>query len=246
MFKFLFYKLFPSTSPKGYTTVRYAFPVVVIAALFASLASVISDNASYVTVTTDTTSVVKDQEFYITVKATAHVAVNAVDLVLSYPQDKMSIEGIDKGTSVITLWTEEPYAKDGNIYLRGGTFRKGFVGEHTIARIKAKATAEGEARVLIKETQLLAGDGSGTEVPVALSAGNNEVKIAVGAIDGVLKGEATISVVTDTDGDGDVDLADISRFMSAWFTKANSYDFNGDGKMTFKDFSIILAESFLN
>ena len=62
--------------------------------------------------------------------------------------------------------------------------------------------------------------------------------------DGVLSAEATISIITDMDGDGKVDLKDISTFMAAWFTKAKTYDFDGDGRMTFRDFSIILADSF--
>ncbi len=156
--------------------------------------------------------------------------------------DKLVIEGIDTGTSVITLWTEEPYAKDGNIFLTGGTFRKGFVGEHTIAKIKAHAKEAGEARIIIKETQLVAGDGKGSDVPVSDSG--SEVKIAVSGSEGIIKGKATISVVSDIDGDGDVDLKDISAFMAAWFSKSSVFDFNGDGKMSFSDFSILLAESF--
>lgn len=244
MFKVLWKALFPNHSQKHFNTVRYAFPLVIVTAVFASLASVISENTSYVTIRTDTETVVKDQQFTIDVLVTAHVPINAVDLVISYPQDKLVVEGIDTGTSVITLWTEAPYAKDGSIYLTGGTFRKGFLGEHTIARIKAHATEAGEARILIKETQLVAGDGKGSEV--IASDSENEVKIAITGSEGVIKGEASIAVVSDIDGDGDVDLKDISAFMSAWFSKGSTFDFNGDGKMTFRDFSILLAESFFN
>lgn len=242
MLKVLWKALFPNHSNSHFTTVRYAFPLVLVTAVFASLASVISENSSFVTIRASTEKVVQDQQFTIDILVSAHVPVNAVDLVISYPEDKLVVDSVDTGTSVITLWTEQPYAKDGNIYLRGGTFRKGFVGEHTIARIKAHATEAGEARILIKETQLVAGDGLGSEVKVTDTG--NEVKIAVTGSDGIIKGEATISVVSDIDGDGDVDLKDISAFMSAWFTKASTFDFNGDGKMTFRDFSILLAESF--
>jgi hypothetical protein len=112
------------TRTQTYSTVRYAFPVVIIAALFVGFASVVTENSSFVTVRTDKSTLQKDEQFYIEVLVTAHTPVNAVDLVLSYPTDKIEVEGIDTGTSVITLWTEEPYAKDGNIYLRGGTFRR--------------------------------------------------------------------------------------------------------------------------
>ncbi len=242
MFKVLWKALFPNHSVKHYNTVRYAFPLVVITAVFASLASVITGNTSYVTIRTSTETVAKDQQFTVEVLVTAAVPVNAIDLVISYPEDKLVIEGIDVGTSVITLWTEQPYAKEGNMYLRGGTFRKGFVGEHTIAKIKAHAKEAGEARILIKETQLVAGDGKGSDVPV--NSAENEIKIAVTGSEGIIKAKASISVVSDIDGDGDVDLKDISAFMAAWFSKGSVFDFNGDGKMSFSDFSILLAESF--
>lgn len=244
MFEKLWQILFPKYTGTQFTTIKYAFPAVVVAALFATLASVISENSSYITIATSETSVTRDQEFFVTVSVTAHVAVNAVDLVLSYPEDKIEVVGIDTGTSVITLWTENPYFKDGKIYLRGGTFRKGFIGEHSIARIKVRAIEAGNARIFVSESALVAGDGKGTPIPVANDDGKNEVKIAVLGADGVLSGEATISIITDMDGDGKVDLKDISTFMAAWFTKAKTYDFDGDGRMTFRDFSIILADSF--
>lgn len=244
MLKVLWKALFPNHTTRHYDTVRYAFPLVVITAVFASLASVITNNTSYVTIRANTETVAKDQQFTIDVLVTASVPVNAVDLVISYPVDTLVIEGIDTGTSVITLWTEQPYAKDGNIFLTGGTFRKGFVGEHMIAKIKAHAKEAGEARILIKETQLVAGDGKGSSVPV--NASEKEIRIAISGIEGIIKAKASISVVTDIDGDGDVDLKDISAFMSAWFNKGKIFDFNGDGKMSFSDFSILLAKSVFN
>lgn len=238
--------LFPTSSDRQYATVKYAFPLVIVATLFYSLASVITGSDSYITIRTTSDTVTQDQLFYIDVLATTHVPVNALDLTIAYPEDKMEIDGIDTGTSVITLWTEEPYAKDGNVYLRGGTFRKGFVGEHTIARIRAHATKPGDARVFLKDSQLVAGDGKGTDVAVTASEDDNEIKLAIVAKDGVAEVKAIVGIASDADEDGDVDFKDISIFMSAWFTGRNTFDFNGDGKMTFKDFSILLAESFFN
>lgn len=244
MLDFIKNLLFSGYQRTGYGPVKFAFPLVIITALFAGFASVVTENSSYVTVRTDARNVTRDQQFNIDILVTTHVPVNAVDLVISYPENTMHIDSIDTGTSVITLWTEQPYAKNGSIFLRGGTFRKGFIGEHRIARIQATAVESGEAHIFVKNTQLVAGDGKGTSVSVSSSA-QNEARITVTGADGVITGEASISIVTDTDGDGDVDLADISAFMKAWFTKGSTYDFNGDGKMTFRDFSILLAESFL-
>lgn len=238
--------LLPHCSERKQKTVEYTFSLVVFAMLFAGLATVVSHNESYISIHTQAGTVSPDQQFVIEVTAFAHIPINAVDIVLSYPEDVMEVEGIDTGTSVITLWTKDPYAEDGSIYLSGGTFKKGFIGEHTIARIKAKALVPGEAKVAIRNTQLIAGDGLGTEVAVSDSGDDNVEIIIIGSTDGVLTAKAEISIVTDTDGDGDVDFQDVTSFMAVWVTRSGTYDFNGDGKMTIKDFSILLADTFMN
>lgn len=245
MFRQLWKMFFPKYSEAHYTTVKYAFPVVLVTAFLVGLASIVTSNDSYVTIRTDADTITKDQQFYIDVLVTAHVPINAVNLVIAYPLNQIVVDGIDTGTSVITLWTEKPYAKNGNIYLSGGTFRKGFLGEHTIARIRAHAIESGEAKILLKNTELVAGDGLGSPVKATKDASFNEVQIFVGdAKNGVITGKASVSVVTDTNGDGSIDFDDIKAFMSVWFTGGATYDFNGDGRMTFKDFSILLADSF--
>lgn len=244
MFEKLWKIFFPEYTGKKFRTVKYAFPVVTIAALFAGLASVISGNVSYVSMSTSVTSVTRDQEFFVNVDVTAHVAVNAIDLIIDYPKSKLTVVGIDTGNSVITLWTEQPYAKDGKIFLRGGTFRKGFIGTHSIARIKVRATESGNARIFVENSELVAGDGLGSPIAVTESAGQNEVKIAVLGDNGIFSGNATLSIVTDTNGDGNVDLRDVSIFMAAWFSGSKTFDFNGDGRMSFIDFSILLSDVF--
>jgi hypothetical protein len=243
MFVFI-QKLLRRPQVSRYTTVRYAFPLVVIATIFASLASVVSEQGSYITIKTSQVTIEQDQIFYIDILATTHVPVNAVDLVIAYPEEDMVVDSIDTGLSVITLWTEDPYAKDGNIYLRGGTFRKGFVGEHTIARIKAHAVKSGVAKIFIRDTQLVAGDGKGTEVTAVESPLGNEIQIAITSSGELEKKEVSLAILSDVDNDGDVDLGDISSFMAAWFTRRQTFDFNNDGRMTFTDFSILLADSF--
>jgi hypothetical protein len=245
MLRALWKFFFPEYLHTHYGTVRYAFPVVFLAALVASIAALIASNQSFVTIESSATTVTRDQEFFIEVRVSAHVPVNAVDLQISYPENTIAIEGIDTGRSVITLWTEEPYAKNGTVYLRGGTFRQGFIGEHEIARIRVRALESGEARLSVRESELVAGDGRGTAVQTSNATGKNAVQIMVIGDTGTITGEAMIAVITDTNGDGKVTVADITLFMSAWFTRDKLYDFNNDGKMTIKDFSIILADSFL-
>jgi len=234
---------FPSYDVTRHQTVRYTFSLLAFIAAFIGVASIISGSESYITITTTTENIAQEQQFIIDVRAHAHIAINAIDVVIEYPENMLIIESIDTGRSVITLWTEEPYARDGNIYLRGGTFRGGFLGEHPIARIKARAVSEGEARVVVRDIQMIAGDGRGTNVQVSDSL-YDSVKIVVSGTDGTLSAKAEISVVTDTNGDGKVDMKDIALFMTAWLTRGQMFDFDGDGKMTIRDFSILLADAF--
>jgi hypothetical protein len=245
MLRALWRFLVPKYLHGHYETVRYAFPVFFGALLMTGLASVIGSNTSFVTIEADTVTVARDQEFFVDVRVTTHVPVNAINLEIAYSEDTIAIEGIDTGQSVITLWTEEPYAENGVLYLRGGTFRKGFIGEHQIARIRVRALEAGDARLFVQDTELVAGDGLGTPVRHTNNQGQNSIQIAVVGDTGEIKGEVALSVVTDMNGDGSVNLTDVSLFMSAWFSRATLYDFDDDGRMTFRDFSILLAETFI-
>ncbi len=207
-----------------------------------SLALVVSSDVSYVRIDTVPKEVHAGDMVTISVYASAHVPTNAVDIKVAYPESQFKVESIDVGESVITIWTEEPHAKNGNVFLRGGVFRKGFVGEHLVARIQARAVGTGSARILASESVFLAGDGKGSTVTLTKNGG----EVATVRIDekGTLESKVAIGLVTDIDGDGDVDMSDIQNFLTAWSKDVDSFDFNGDGKMTFRDFGILLAKSF--
>lgn len=254
--KKIFFSVCTTCKGNDSRTVRYAFPLVFSAFLFLGAQAITSDNVSYISVEPSTNSLLAGEAFYLDVYVNAHVPINAVDIELNFPEDQMKITGIDTGESVITLWTTDPYTKGNTVFLRGGTFRRGFVGEHIIATINAVATETGIAEIDVSDALLLAGDGAGTEVSVA-DTDDQTAKIYIADENGVfttnnsdeeggseLSATVSIKIVTDIDGDGDVSLADVSRFMSAWFTKSTLYDFNGDGRMTFRDFGIILSDSF--
>jgi len=235
-------------------TVRYAFPMLFLVATALSLgANVINfTNESYIHIESSQTTLKEGDAFTIDVYAYADVPVNAVDIALTFPNQQVSITGVDTGQSVITLWTEQPYVENNTVVLRGGTFRKGFKGNHLIATIKAKALTSGLATFEVSDVTLLAGDGSGSEVTVS-QTGEETTKLYIANKDGVftpqnsasgLEGTISVRIITDIDGDGDVSLADVSRFLAAWTSKTQIFDFSGDGRMTFKDFAIILSDVF--
>jgi hypothetical protein len=249
------YYICSSCEPQRSSTVRYAFPLVFAFVALIGAAAVIGSNKSYIHLDTSQDSVRAGETFSIDVYAYAHVAVNAVDIRLEFPKDQMQITGIDTGQSVITLWAQDPFVENNTVVLQGGTFRRGFRGDHLIATINAKATETGLAHISVGDVELLAGDGTGSKVAVSeneddtttLFIADKEGNFTKAPDDtGVnLQGTAAVVIVTDIDGDGAVTLQDISRFMTAWASKNVVYDFNGDGKMSFRDFGIILAQSFL-
>jgi hypothetical protein len=233
--------------------VRYAFPLVFAVAALLGAAAVITSGKSYIHIESSMSSLHAGEIFQIEVYAYAHVAVNAVDISLEFPKEQIEIQGIDTGESVITLWTQEPYVENNKVILRGGTFRRGFRGDHLIATINARAIETGLAQVSVQNVQLLAGDGTGDQVAVTKSDENSTTLYIEDAGTGALASQeggvnlqatAAIVLITDIDGDGTVTLSDISRFMAAWANRTVTYDFNGDGKMSFRDFGIILADSF--
>lgn len=230
------------------TTVRYMFPLV--AATFSIFgAAYLSGASSYVQLTPTPAYVEAGDEVMIKVEAVAVSPVNTVDIEVVFPE-QLKPTGVDTGGSVITLWTIDPKIEGKKVTLRGGVFRKGFLGKHTIATIRARAVTAGEADVLVRNSIFLAGDGKGT--PLSLDTKGNKVAVSVGAAGtreskqgGTLSGKIAVQVITDIDGDTDVDLSDIEAFMSAWRNRTTIYDFNRDGKMSFRDFAILLADSFL-
>jgi hypothetical protein len=153
---------------------------------------------------------------------------------------------VDRGQSVLTIWTEDPVITNNSVVLRGGTFRRGFVGEHKIATIDLIARNTGNSQFNTADVLLLAGDGQGTPVSVS-NNGNSNGSLFVydeNTEPNDIRVEVSLSLVTDLDGDGEVTLRDISAFMSDWSRKTTIHDFNGDGRMTIRDFSILLANFF--
>ena len=241
-------KVFPTLSLRNSATVRYAFSfsfLFVLAAL-ANMAAVTSTKGSYIKIVPSTNNVEVGTQYNLQVYVYADAPINAVDISVKYPSESIEILGIDKGDSVITLWTEEPFVKNNAVFMRGGTYKRGFVGEHLIGTINVKAKVAGIAQFVTGEVSLLAGDGKGTNIKADTSRANITTTIyAAGEKPASsFEGSATVVVVTDVDGDGKVTLRDISSFMANWATRTQKFDFNNDGAMTFRDFSIILADYF--
>jgi hypothetical protein len=226
--------------------VRNMFPLV-LGVLAVLGASVVGSSSSYIKLVPSTTAVIQGERFTIDVYAVASVPVNALDVTIAYAPEAISIISVDKGQSVLTIWTKEPEINPNTIVLSGGTFRRGFIGEHLVASIKVEAKHTGSTEFFIKNAELLAGDGLGTKVAVSGTGETNKTSFVIydqNSSPESIVASVELKINADIDGDGEVTLKDVSSFMAAWNNKSNNYDFNKDGRMNFVDFSIILAKSF--
>lgn len=254
----LLYFFCTSCRPNKSRTVRYAFPLAFVTLALMGAVALTSDDSSYIRISSNDSNVSAGEFFTIDVYVGAHTAVNAIDLGIAFPEDQIEIDGIDIGRSVITIWTEDPYVENGVVHLRGGTFRQGFLGEHLVAQINARAKQSGVAKFSADDIRLLAGDGKGSSISIK-DTGYESLTLYVDVTPGetgiagesnssepgVIEASVKVGIYTDIDGDGNVSLSDIRSFMSAWRSKTAKYDFNGDGRMSFVDFAIILADSFI-
>jgi hypothetical protein len=223
----------------------FSFSLLSIALLLGA-STISSEDSSYIRLKPSSSTVKAGDKFSVEVYAYANVPVNAVTVSMQYDKTKVKAEGVDRGQSVLTLWTEEPKIEDSKVFMSGGTFRKGFVGEHKIATVRFTALQTGQGEFAVSDVTFLAGDGKGTTVKT-ISGTDSKTGVYVyapGEDPSKINADITLSLKTDIDGDGAVDLVDVSSFMGAWVSNNFLYDFNGDGKMTFTDFSIILADVF--
>jgi len=237
----------PTLYLRSTVTVRYAFSLVLLVAMAVGTATVLgSRDSSRIFLVAPNKPVVEGSIFSVDIMAYAHTPVNVVSLVIDFPEDTIEVLGIDKGESVITLWTKEPEVLGNKVHIEGGTYRRGFIGEHKIATLNVRALDAGAVEFITTAAQLVSGDGQGTEVVARHDESRRVVVLDSSNMNesGVLDSIITLAVVTDIDNDGKVTFTDVETFMKGWVSKQVVYDFNNDGKTTFRDFSIILAHYF--
>ena len=242
----IWYRLFQRFRPKRARTVRYLFSSTIGAALFLGATVLLSEDVSYVYLDTTTRTVAVGERISVAIAAVAQEPVNAAEVTLVYPEDGLRVQEIDRGQSVITIWTTEPTANSGEVSFGGGTYRRGFIGSHQLLAIDFVAEKVGTHEIALEEFQLLAGDGEGS--PVATAASNRE-RLRIFVYDeNNPPTEVSLagSSLADLDQDGRVGLRDVSQFLAAWNSGDRIYDLNQDGRMSFTDFSILLARTIID
>lgn len=227
------------------STVRYAFPLFLATSLVLTASVLNLPNDATVQIHTNTTQMRVGQQVTVDIRVSTPTPVNAVSIMLPIDETVFSVEEINISDSVIAIWTQSPELKNGDIILEGGTTRRGFVGEHSIATIIFTAQTTGMVTLEPRQVELVAGDGTGTvteldvgDLPTAelyIEEGTEQAETTDSLYAQAIQKQLGIA--------GKPTLRDVSRFLAAWTDRSVLYDFNQDGKMTFTDFAIILAHT---
>lgn len=94
-------------------------------------------------------------------------SINNAEAVIQFPTDMLDVVSITKGSSVFSLWTEEPNFSNstGRITFNGGIPNPGFTGRSGyVVSITFKAKKQGTASILFTDGAVRENDGLGTDI----------------------------------------------------------------------------------
>ena len=158
---------------------------------------------------------------------TTRVPVNAVGGTIVFPAELLSVESIARTASIIDLWAEEPSFSNetGTLHLSGGIIpddaEKGLEGN--VITVTFRARGEGKAVITVKDGQLLAADGEGTNV----ISGSTPLTLYI---------RSAGKPSPDVNGDGVFSVNDVNSLYLRTFRFYDAkYDFNGDKKVNWPD-----------
>jgi hypothetical protein len=101
-------------------------------------------------------------------------SVNAVDILLSFPPDKLQLVTPSAGNSIVGVWTAQPKFNniDGQVEFQGGMPGGVSVSRGLISTLTFRVRSVGSALVkLLDKSRVLLDDGKGTDALVNLSSG---------------------------------------------------------------------------
>jgi hypothetical protein len=108
-------------------------------------------------------------------------SINAVSGALTFPTDKLSVQGISKSGSIIKLWAEEPSFSNvsGTVKFEGVILNPGFSeAKGKVLSVTFQAKKEGNVSVILASGQVLANDGNATNVVRNLNNGEYTITAA--------------------------------------------------------------------
>jgi hypothetical protein len=226
-----------------------ASAVIGLMALAGVFVSNFSSREAAMTLDPTELAAVPGEAFTVSVLVSSAIPVNAFTGMVTFDHTVLSIEKIDYNTSIADLWTEEPWFSqgDGTINFTGGTTHPGgFTGTGALVVITFKATAPGDAKLVLQNARILQHDGLGTDVSLATPI-DTAFTVTPASLTTITSRNSTSEITvtppvipTDLNQDGKTTLADISIFMLYLATGDTRGDITRDGHINTTDLSILL------
>ncbi len=218
-------------------TIRFTFTFLLTIAAMFSMANIVSREQAGITLAPRADMVRVGDTFIVDVFAEVFEPVNAVRIDVKFDNRLLELVSLNKSQSVLTLWTEEPFLNGNTIVIEGGTYRRGFVGRHQLTALEFRVLEAGTAAFEATHVRLFAGDGTGRTITPTVTDG---VRITTRSESDAID----LTPISKIDIAGIITLREVSIFMADWRNRAVVHDFNNDGVMDFRDFSILLSKLF--
>jgi hypothetical protein len=175
---------------------------------------------------------VTGENVHIALNIDTKLPINAVGGTVVFPPEFLAIDTFSRDTSIIDLWAEEPTFsnENGTLHLSGGIVPKETKdGDHgTVLVASFRALKAGKAAISMKDGQLLAANGEGTNI----ITGSNVLTLYI-------HDQGKIS--PDMNGDGVLSISDVNTLYLKTFRAYNPrYDLNGDGKVSWADVKMLI------
>lgn len=173
-------------------------------------------------------------EIPVTLELNTRTAINATGGTVIFPPQLLSVDTITRTSSIIDLWSEEPVISNTEGSVR---FSGGIVGPHVNAEgnhgpvfiLNMRAIAEGKATLRIKDGELLANDGSGS----------NQIS-STGVLNLYVRSAGKPS--PDINDDGVLSISDVNSLYIKTFREYDAvYDLNGDEKVDWTDVRLLIS-----
>ena len=212
--------------------IYYGAPIIFL--LLIGTTSTLAAGNAYLFSTPSTLFPAVDDSVPITLDVATKSAINAAGGTITFNSDVLHADSITRTGSIVDLWSEEPVISNesGTIHFSGGiiTANTQSTGVHgTVLLINFRAMKPGKITITLKDGELLANNGEGTNV---LSG--------VGSVTLYVHPQGASS--PDVNGDGVLSISDVnSLYLKTFRAYDAKYDMNGDGKVDWSDVRSVLT-----
>jgi hypothetical protein len=238
-----------------YTSRGYGIPTLLVAVAilgavavtgFEMLPSAFSTEARMY-IDPDAGTAVLGDTVVLTVSTESSVPVNVFAGDISFDKNVLQVQSIDYNTSIADLWAVKPWYENGagTLTFGGGTTKHdGFLGTGPLLIITFKAVGTGNSAVHLKNVRILKYDGLGTNATI-----KDPIDTVLTILPHVVLERTPIHVSVvkeipsaDLNGDGVVNIRDVSIFMLHLLRNDPRFDFNLDGEVDMDDLRILLRK----